>query len=504
MTDISNRFFGFALAAILILQIFAGLWHIGDSFIDGRYHYNWGPPFWLMHAQTINEVGLPATYFGIKDYPSHPQLLGPIIALWTSSFGYSEASIRALALSLTVLATLFLTLATRSFIGNKRALLFSVFLASLPIIYIYGKKLDQEVLLLVFLGIHLWGIGLFEKSKKIALTLVTVGSLGMMLSDWSGAVFAFATALGAVVAWGWRERKLDIISLSSFSFVASGIGLLLFLFQSYLQSAANSVNEFINGYINLWKYRAGANTDNFSFFSWPVNQIKFILVNFNLLVFFAGCFGLLSRLRNKIKEKDQKLWELSVFVTAIFLGSITYMLVVPQASAIHVYYQYYWSIPIALGLVFVVESIASKFKTKNRDGAFIMCALLTFAITVGTTMYQYNQLLFVNSWGNETDIKLIESIREFPSEETIYTANDNPLALSWFQNPNIRYYAGREIKGYLFSEAIPLPDYFILPQFFADDVTAFINSGEGYGNDVSATKERCSDNLCLIKTRINK
>lgn len=182
----NNKTFGFLLGGLLVLQFIAGLWLIDYPFVDGRYHYNWGPPFWLMHAQDINEVGLPATYFGLQSYSSHPQLIGPVIATWTSVFGYSEASIRLLALSLTVLATLFLTLFVRIFLGNRKALLFTLFFAALPLTYIYGRKLDQEALVLLFLGIHLWGIGLLtQDKKKTGIAVATLGAFGMMLSDWS-------------------------------------------------------------------------------------------------------------------------------------------------------------------------------------------------------------------------------------------------------------------------------------------------------------------------------
>jgi len=46
-----------AISLILLIQLLAGLWHIGDPFYDSRYHYDWGPPFWLNHARLINEVG---------------------------------------------------------------------------------------------------------------------------------------------------------------------------------------------------------------------------------------------------------------------------------------------------------------------------------------------------------------------------------------------------------------------------------------------------------------
>lgn len=77
----SNNVFSLILGGILLLQAIAGLWHISDPYIDGRLHYNWGPPFWLIHAKAINDVGLIKADFGVVDgrnketlsfYSAHP------------------------------------------------------------------------------------------------------------------------------------------------------------------------------------------------------------------------------------------------------------------------------------------------------------------------------------------------------------------------------------------------------------------------------------------------
>ncbi len=502
MKEISIRTFGIILVFILILQLCAGLWHIGDPFIDGRYHYNWGPPFWLMHAKAINEVGLNSTYFGLKDYASHPQLIGPVIALWTQIEGYSEFSARLLSLLLAMLSTLFLTFAARSFFGNRRALMFALFFVALPSVYIYGKMLNQEVLLLVFLGIHLWGIGTLEKSKKWGLFLVSLGSFGMMLSDWSGGVFTFATAAGAFIVWR-KNKKRQLIELILFSWGATAIGLAIFLIQSYLQAGVHSVYDFIHPYIGLWKYRAGL-TDDFTWFGWIKHQFGFIGNNFTLPVFLIGLFGIFWGVKHSFEHTSFSPKTFAVFIASIFLGSYMYMVIVPQASGIHVYYQYYLSLPIAVGLVYFIEFLMSKISEKNKKNVTLTLIISISIILGGISGYEYHELLFVNTKGDISDIKLMQTLRDIPKEKVIIAASEDPLFLFWFQNPNIDYYSDRKIQTYLFDDGVPLTDYQIIQTTMVKDVIAFINSGSGYGNGVRAETIGCSTNLCLLELKTSR
>lgn len=496
-----GKTFGFLLGGLLVLQFLAGLWLVDYPFVDGRYHYNWGPPFWLMHAQTINEIGLPATYFGLKDYSSHPQLIGPVIATWTSAFGYSEASIRLLALSLTVLATLFLTLFVRIFLGNRRALIFALFFAALPLTYIYGRKLDQEALVLLFLGVHLWGMGLLnQEKKKSGIAVATLGAFGMMFSDWSGAVFVIATALAALIIWGFKEKRMQVLMFAFFSFAGAGIALGLFALQSYLQSAADTIQQFIQGYINLWKYRAGQ-TEAFSWVAWLSKQFYFLSTNFSIPLFLAGVAGIAMHVRKSVRTVDENMWRVAVIASAVFLGNLAYMLIVPQASLVHIYYQYYFSVPVAVGLVLLLDFLITRFvRRKNQAVAEFVAVVVMFGAIAGYAAYQFNQLLFVDSYGDRSDAELIASIHDIPVVRSVITVNPSLVALLWFENPNIKYYTGRTIPTYHTSETIPAADYFIIPNGVLQDLVGLLESDTiHYGTQVTLTLVASSTNLYLIQ-----
>lgn len=488
------------LLGILIVQFLTGLFYINYPFFDGRLHYNWGPAFWLLQAEKINHVGLQATYWGTKDYPAHPQLIGPVIALWTRTAGYSEGSIRTLSLLLTVLVTVFLTLAIKRFMGSKKALAFSLIFASLPLVYIYGKKLDQEALVLLFLAIYLYGISKITFSEKKGYLISAMGVLGMALSDWSGLVFTAFIATASIFAWSGRENKERIIKFFLISFVVSVFGLLLFLTQSYLQAGSPGFAKFFQNYYELWRFRAGVST-NISWWGWLTAQFNFLSVNYSVPLGLVAFVVLARVFRSKV---DTNIKTICIFILAILLGELFYMVLLRQASGVHVYYQYFLSIPIAFGLLLLIDEITNLFKNfsekEKKQTWLVVFSILCIGLMSYTT-YQYNDLLFHSSGTDLTDIELMSYIKTIPLDKGIIVAEINNMAISWYQNPNIIYYSGREnIPTYLLEDGVPFADYQLVPSSQAKAYAQAIDGG-GYDQKITATIVKCSVNICLLNLK---
>jgi 4-amino-4-deoxy-L-arabinose transferase-like glycosyltransferase len=496
--DVSNRAFAGILVAILLLQFAAGLWHIGFPFIDGRLHYNWNAPFWLIHAKATNEVGLVASAFGVEGYHSHPQLIGPVTALWTRVAGYSEASARTLSLLISILATLFLGLAGRQFFGNRRGVALAAFYASLPMIYIYGRMLNQEVLVSLFLAIQLWGFSLVDTREKAGLALITIGSLGMTLSDWSGFVFAGLLGLATLLVWKWSEHKYHLIKIMAYSWAAAALGLVIFFVQDKLQSGPTTSGSMItNGFYQLWQYRAGL-TEEFSWLSWLVHQIAYFSVNYSIPLILTAIGVLIAVGLKKILRADRRIWVASVFALSVLAGQLFYNFVVPQASSIHLYFQYFFSIPVAFGMVFISEFVAETLLVENKMKAFAVVSGILLIATGAYACYQYDQLLFHSSGVDVTDIELIKSLNDIPASSSVIAVNNDEASNFWYGNPNIDYYAGRTIKAYLVDQGFPYADFIIVPSVYSDQFLKQINEEHGFGRSVSAKSDRCSKNLCVL------
>ena len=480
------------------MQLFAGLWHLGDPFYDGRYHYNWGPAFWLLRAQDTNDAGIAASYFGVAGYHSHPQLIGAVIAPWTQVVGYSESSIRSLALLLAVIATALLAWWVRRHAGNVAALAAAALFASLPIIYMFGKKLDQENLLIIFLLLQLIGYSYVKSSVRWGLVAIGASSFLMMSSDWSGAVFAAALWVGALAAWGWSANRQLLIRAACVSATGVVAGLIVFLVQSYVQEAHGSASKLFGDYYQVWQYRAGKDS-GLPWYWWLYRQYYFLVENFSLPLFLLalGSLGVAARTRTRAVEHR----ELAIFGLAVFFGSLVYQLAVPQASGVHVYYQFYYAIPVAIGLYLAANFFAKRYAPRLKNGSLVVAGLL-FLSSALWTVHIYYEFINVNQSGDRSDIGLLRSLREIPPDLEIVVGEATELGRAWFQGPNIRYYAGRDIPTYLLEEGIKLAPYQIIPAFTTKDYADAINIKHAYGRGVTAAVMYCSTHYCLLNILI--
>lgn len=506
MTDISNKKFWWILILILALQLTASLWHINEPLVDGRLHYNWGPAFWLSAAHETNEAGLSQSYFGITKsydaatkahsyYNTHPELIGPVLALWTGAFGYSVVSIRLLAVLLVVAATLLFALAVRKYLGNIYALVFVLIFATLPLIYIYGKMISQEPLVLLFLALYWFAISRLPEKTRLGLILTFIAALGLALSDWSGLVFAFVFAVAAVFM-KLQERKLifQVVSVTLAGFV---LGLGLFFTQSYLQEGTHGIGTFLSEYGQIYEYRSNTSAYSITVSDWLIRQKRFIGHNFTLLIAISGIAGLVLSFKKQKTGDETKRRTLLVTGLATLIGTLIYILVVRQASGVHIYYQYFLSVPVALGLLLLLHKIVESYaKFSSRKVWFFSLLILALTYTTANAAYEYLHIFNYDTLGDATDIALISKVKDLPPGNSVIGSGDQ-VVVDWLAGPNIRYYAGRPIDGYLL-EKVPFADYQFIPKVFYDQMTAAIASGQAYGRGIQIEKLDCSENFCLI------
>jgi len=498
-----TRIFTVILASILITQFLAGLWHISNPFVDGTLHYNWSAPAWLLRAKSINDDGILKTFLGLRSDAEiakssvnmrHPPFTLLVSVLWTRVAGYSEVSIRIISLLLTMLTTFFFALAMRRFLGNRFALIFAVLFASLPLIYIFGRKLDPVVLVLLFFAFYLWGISFFKDRSRISIIIATIGAFGMCLSDWSGFLLVFTGGIAALIAWGWEEDKLFVSRFIISTYAAALTGLFLYLLEIYLQSVKNggmSIGSVVFEYVRLYKYRASLSASQIEWLFWFKRQLIYLSDNFTIVLAALGIGGLFVSIFISIKRirRDSNIWILSVFVFSILIGQLVYLFAVSQASFQHIYFQYFLSLPIAFGLTFLILYIANRSKDSRMEITLFLFALVTFFAVVNAG-FTYNKMLFELNYGDQSDIELIQSLREIPLEQKIVAIDYLPN-LVWFQGPNIKYYAGRSIETYPVNE-IQLSPYMIVRSFIVKDIVNF-------ANNLAVEQLRCSTHFCLLQ-----
>jgi hypothetical protein len=478
---------------LLLAQGVVGLWGITTPFSDGRLHWNWGPPFWLLHAEQINNVGLIEARFGvvsdviIRDgravangfYQSHPQLIGPVVALWTRLFGYEEWSARLLALALTMATTVLLWLAVRALFSTRVAQRTIVLWAMMPIVAIYGRKLDQEPLVLFFLALTLFGFALARRTTKRPWVFF-FALLGACLADWSG--FVFAACIGAVcVLFGKKgDRRFALFSGTA---ICVALGLLA------LQLAAQrAVTHGVVDLVSLYQFRSEAASPSVAVWLWQ--QWQYLVDNFGMLA--LGVFPLTVWFfigRTSTHEEGDRLSH--ALLGAVVLGQLLYLIVVPQAASMHGYFQYYFSLPLAVGFALLLERIHLRDGNgKVATGFFTFCILMQ---CLGVVLL-WNQIR--RSWyGDATDVALLRETRTYPPTATVQ-ALGGPKG--WFDNPNISYYAGRNIALVTPGE-LPFPDVYVVAKEPADALMERLRMTNSTPVP-TPIRRACSSHFCIIET----
>ncbi len=449
-----KRFF----VGVILLQIAILSLRLTDPFVDGRFHINWAPPFWLLKAQNMHEVNFAHAYFGAVAgtaddghggkiatgwYTSHPQFIAIPLYLWTGLFGFKEWSVRSLAGFVTILTTIIFWFAWRERHTLKEATLFSFFWSLTPIIIIFCRKLDQEPFVIFFAALAMLGHERFHTKKDSVPWLWAIAIFGMMWSDWSGFIFGGLLFIAQICASRLHapSKKLMVAC------VPAGVaGVTVVVGQTILQST--STNEAVSGFKGLYAYRSGSGQHGF-WLNWTRHQLEHFWLSYGSVVGYIATFfsvralGNWKQIKQDITTTGLQLKHLAI---VFFVGTFLYALIIPQATFIHIYYQYYYSIAVAFGCVLFIDFFQSYISRKQIASIAVPFALVIvfwlFIYFGLTRLYQDKSAGF--GFGGEID--LIKVIYTIPPTEKVIMVDGTVGMDSWLDNPNIEYYAGRQIR----------------------------------------------------------
>lgn len=453
----------YGLVAVLVLQSFVFGLRIRDGFYDGKKHVNWSPPFWLMKAEKMHRVSfwtdgyagmvseVVSTPAGVKPslwYPSHPQLIAIPIYVWTGLFGYAEWSARTLTIFTTLVATVLLWFAFRERLGERRATLFVGIWAALPVIISYGRSLEHEPFVTLFLSMAFLGHEKVLAGKRSWHCVWLVAIVGMMWSDWSGFVFGGLFGLTQLAVARHHRPTRELLRDTIVGGLVGGaiVGL-----QTYLTIAQRNPAASARGFAGGMKETVSFAWGQYAARSgrqggapwgyWFERQVLYWSTNFTRVFGPVGLLGGLwaaaQRRRLDLRERGMSLGDL-LFLTG--LGTLIYAVVVREATAVHIFYQYYYSLFVAWGLTECVEWLYARTVVLPPPAA----ALAAWSVMLGVLAHQGIGLIYVQGWGGPAEAKLLKLIRTFPSGSTVAligTPEDDFL-----NYPNVEYYAGQRIS----------------------------------------------------------
>lgn len=464
-----NHRWRWALFAVLLAQSFLFGLKLTDGFYDGRAHLNWGAPFWMLKAEEMHRVrfwtdgaagvvskAVPdgAGRRPVEWYASHPQLIAIPLYLWTGLFGFAEWSTRSLPIVLSLLTTVLLWLAARERNGERRATLFAACWAALPSVIVFGRNLNHEPLVMLFAA-----LGVLAQEKLFAGNarwrwVWPVAMAGMMWSDWSGFVFVGLLFLAQLA---FARSHPPTRALLPLTLLGGAGGLSIVVGQGILTmnvaegvpalappsaspaDAPSAIRAVLGGFWNQYYNRSGR-AGGAAWGYWRMKQAEYFTINFTA---FLGLAGVLSGVAARIKAFRGGRTADGMTAGGYFLlvgaGNLIYAVVLREATAVHIFFQYYYGAFVAWGLAELIDAIGNAMPEKRRPTAV---ALAVWAVMIAGLSVSAFKTLYIKGWGGPAEVALLKLIKEYPGAAAAMIASpeDNYLA-----NPNVEYYTGQRI-----------------------------------------------------------
>lgn len=167
--------------------------------------YDWNSNTWSLIAKNYLRYGFACTKGGqsitypraegceqLHFYMNHPPFITWVLAVAFTFFGWSERIARAPFLLSTAVSSVLLYAIVTLWFSRFTGLLSSIFFIALPIVTIYGKAVNHEPMVLMFLLLSLWAFTLWiQKNDSRYYYIYLTGSLFVGLTGWHGYILFF-------------------------------------------------------------------------------------------------------------------------------------------------------------------------------------------------------------------------------------------------------------------------------------------------------------------------
>jgi hypothetical protein len=475
-------------------------------FLDTRLHYNYDNADFLFRARSGNRNGDGRSQFGVtvdaytrweeRTGPAsyntdHPFLIRALFQQYTRIAGVGEWASRAfyLGISFAVAAGLYALLLSTT--GQLLAsLVGAAVLVSLPVFAVYQTCVKFEtdgMLVSVWLFVAL---GAYFRSGR-ARPLAALGALTALafLTHWTAILF-----VGTVLVWllvvnlvrrdANARRALLVMLLAS---LAGVLGLVFLM--SYLQRGLQNV-------LTILTTAFGIRTAPIPLGTWWTRQWLYARLNFTDVLLGVVLIGGLALLLLRRRGRAERSLSLSfrvpdhgTFALCALTVAVVWIVLFRQGSFIHVYWQLWFSLPIAILIAELLRSI-SHSRRGVTAGAAIVLVLLAILTVASRKAYA---AVLADQLGTVADITFLESLRGDRFRRFDYVSI-RPTALdSWFQGPLFEYYTDRLVVVAESPGALRVGDEALVLRYVQRDaVAAAVERWSGR----ALVHEKCGQRIC--------
>lgn len=498
-----------SLAAVLALQLWACWGKLGLPFLDTRLHYGYDNADFSFRARSGNRNGDLRSQFGVtvNTYSrwgeragkpaystDHPFLVKTLFQQYTKIVGTQEWASRSfyLAVAFLIAAGLYTVLlqTTGSLLASLAG---AATLVSLPLFAVYQTSVKFEtdgMLVSVWLFAALAAYLRHGTRRSLALYGILTGLA--FLVHWTAILFVgvFGAYL-LLVSWRSRDPRAKRALVVTVTAALLGIGALIACL-SYVQGGPGAALGALESSfarrsasipIETWWARQWVYAKkNFS------EEIPWLILGLLLLLAGRWMWSRFARPKSPTAAPQEGRL-LALFFVATLTVACVWQLAFPQGSFVHVYWQYWFCLPIATLVAAVIASLRTH-RLALAVGSLAGAALVISLLAASRASYAG---VFEDQLGKDEDIAFLRSLREDRFDRLVFVPlTDTPLN-QWFQGPLFEYYTDRVVGiATRPSDLRPAEKVLVLRYRQRDDVVARLAGWSGK----RLANEKCGLRIC--------
>jgi hypothetical protein len=422
-----------------------------------------------LRAGIVATAGVPsAFYFGTPPIPPegfythHPPLLSLMLTAMFATLGEAEWVARLLPITFSFGGIALLWLLVKDCTNARTAAFAVLAFAAMPMELRYGRMVNFEAVNLVWMLAAMLGLRRWQKSVGTSPSihdgqrwwwLTILAAVLCIWTAWLGYLFVLVLCFLPPPAAGRRSR------LTSFLIIAMVVSLLLFLLQIRLARA-----DAWHDLMAAMNYRMAHAGSAVSWRDWVRRIGSLLMMHIQPVFWFSGIIGAGTVWKS---ARESPLRWLGWSAGCFFVMSTLYVVLFRNASSIHDYASFYFTVPVAMmtgvaldGICRWCESRSTAFQLAATSGALLLLGFLVFAGERQTLALRRQFLILTDERPEPPELitELGRAIRDGFGSDVAVICNFLPS-----YGPQLHYYAQHELLPYVFTadewaEAIADPE----------------------------------------------
>ena len=404
-----------------------------------------------LRAGLLATAGVPsASYFGplpippSSYYTHHPPLLSIALAGLFAMLGEKEWVARLLPIASSLVGLTLLWILVEECAGSRAAAFSAVLFAAMPMELVFGRMVNFEPIDLVWMLSALLCLRRWEQTgKRLWRNLMIAASVFALWTAWLGYMFVLVVCLHFIITPGKRNLRLALLLLG-----LSLISILLFLL--HIRWVQPDAWQDLMGAFNRRLARTNSTGITITWAAWAgkmANTLRSQILPFSWALGILGTVCVIRR-----RKDDESLRYLGSVALCFFVLSAFYVIVFQNASYVHDYASFYFTVPLGMmggvaleAFLRACEARGAGMRTAGLAATMAMCAVLIFAgERQALALYAPYRIL---GKPNDFTPQLGHFMREKFPEGTNLICNFLPP----YYGPYMQYYAQRTILEHIFT-----------------------------------------------------